>query len=74
MAPPAGCATAAANSIAHSDTTVVGDQLYYYRASASNAAGSPAWDGPVTVPTPVGVGMVLAANRYEGEGYQASRP
>jgi hypothetical protein len=61
-------ATAAVNSTAYSDGTVVGDQLYYYRISAGNAAGSSAWDGPVTVQTPVGVGVVLVANGYKVKG------
>jgi hypothetical protein len=61
-------ATASANSSAYSDSAVVGDQLYYYRVSAGNAAGSSAWDGPVTARTPVGV--VLAANGYKVKGSQ----
>jgi hypothetical protein len=59
-------ATAPANSTAYSDTTVIGDVSYDYRVNASNAAGSSAWDGPVTVQTPVGV--VLTANGYKVKG------
>jgi len=62
--------TAGANSTAHSDHTVAGDTYFYYRLSASNAAGSSAWDGPVTVQTPAGVGVVLSANGYKVKGRQ----
>ena len=63
-------ATTGANLNTHSDNTVVGDTFYYYRVSASNAAGSSAWDGPVSVQTPVGVGATLAANGYKVKGRQ----
>ena len=61
-------ATAPANSSAYSDMTVSGGTLYYYRASASNAAGSSAWDGPATVETPVSTGVVVSANGYKVKG------
>jgi hypothetical protein len=59
-------ATTAANASSYTDTTVVGDQLYFYRVNAFNAAGASAWDGPVTVQTPTGV--VLNANAYKVKG------
>jgi mono/diheme cytochrome c family protein len=61
-------ATAPANSTAYSDTTVIGDVFYDYRINAANGAGSSAWDGPITVQTPVGVGVVLAADGYKVKG------
>ena len=59
-------AMAAANSNAYTDDTVIGDTFYYYRVNASNAAGPSAWDGPVSVQTPVGA--VLSGSGYKVKG------